>query len=261
MNKNILEINNLSKQYVLHTTPLSNSIVHAVNNVSFTIQTGKSLGIIGESGSGKSTLANTILKLLPISSGQIIFNEQDITNFSYNDMLPIRKDLQIIFQYTQNPLDDKLTVSELLSEPLVIHQVVSTKDIESEITKLLSLVGLSASTKDKFPTELSGGQQQRVIIARAIALRPKLIICDEPVSALDVSVQGQILNLLKQLKKEFNLTYLFITHNLQIIQHICDHVAVMKNGQIIEYNEVEKIINSPKHPYTKELLSSKLHNK
>jgi len=258
MNNNILKVENISKSFLIRNNFYSRKKIKAVNNISFNILNGESLGLIGESGCGKSTTANLIMKLLPLSSGKIEFMGLDITNYNQNEMQQHRKDLQIIFQYTQGPLDPKMTIEELLAEPLKIFKIVHDDEIDNEINKLLNLVGLDPIHKSKYPNQLSGGQNQRVNIARAISTKPKLIICDEPVSALDVSVQGQILNLLMDLKKELNLTFLFISHNLKVVQHICDRIAVMKDGEIVELNTTDNILLNPQHDYTTTLINSNL---
>lgn len=232
------------------------TVINAVQNISFDIYPGDSLGLIGESGCGKTTTANLVLKLLNPSNGEIILFGKDITYLDENKMRPLRKDIQIIFQQSGGILDPKMTIKELLTEPLKIHSIVKETEYDKEADRLLALVGLSSKEKEKYPYQMSGGQIQRVIIARAIATRPKLIVCDEPVASLDVSVQGQILNLLTKLKKDLNLTYLFISHDLKVVRHICSRIAVMYKGEIVEIGDREKILSNPKHEYTKKLITS-----
>lgn len=255
MNDNLLEVKNLSKHFIITKNMFSpKTVVDAVNNVSFNIANGESLGLIGESGCGKSTIANLVLKLIESSQGSIELFGQDITYLNEEAMRAHRKDLQGIFQFSSSVLDPKMTIFDLIKEPLKIHKTV--KNNNEEVDRLLKLVGLSPLEKTKFPSQLSGGQNQRVLIARAIATRPKLIICDEPVSALDISVQGQILNLLKSLRQELGLSYLFISHDLKVVKHMCDRIAVMYNGKIIEINTTEEILTNPKEEYTRQLINS-----
>jgi peptide/nickel transport system ATP-binding protein/oligopeptide transport system ATP-binding protein len=259
MAKVLLEVKQLAKHFVIGQNSFSNKqIIHALKGINFQLHENEVLGLIGESGSGKSTVANIVLKLLNPSMGTVYLFDKEITHLSEKDMRKHRKDLQIIFQYTHNVLDPKMTIEELLIEPLKIHKIVPNEQLTSEVDRLLGLVGLAKSEKLKLPSEISGGQVQRVIIARAIATRPRIIVCDEPVSALDVSVQGQILNLLARLKNDMNLTYLFISHDLKVIKHICDRIAVMYQGEIVEIGQTEQILHNPKEEYTKMLVESKL---
>lgn len=253
----ILKVENLSKHFIIKTSTFSEKeIIHAVKNVTFELKNGESIGLIGESGSGKSTMANLLLKLLEPSSGKIHLFGQDITYISESEMRKHRRDIQIIFQYTNAVLDPKMTVSELLLEPLRIHKIVEKSEMDSEVDRLLTLVGLKTSEKNKFPNQLSGGQNQRVIIARAIATRAKIIVCDEPVSALDVSVQGQILNLLSKLKDELKLSYIFISHDLKVVAHMCDQIAVMYKGEFVEFGKTHDVLYHSEHDYTKKLLEA-----
>lgn len=257
--KDILSVRNLSKYYIVKKSNFTRPIlIKAVNDVSFDIAEGETLGLIGESGSGKSTIGSLVVNLIKSNSGKVIFDGKDIFNLESGQMRRLRKDMQIIFQHTQEVLDPKMTIEELIAEPLKLYSILKEDSFSLEISRLLDMVGLGEKEKSKFTYQLSGGQKQRVGIARAIAARPKFIVCDEPVSALDVSVQGQILNLLIDLKKEMNLTYLFISHDLNIVSHISDRIAVMKNGKIIEIGDSEKVINNPDNDYTKKLMDSRL---
>ncbi len=258
----LLEICSLSKNYTHKKNVFKkNRVIEAVKDVSFSVYSQVSIGLIGESGCGKSTIANMILRLLKPTKGKIYYKGVDITVLNERQMRKYRKDIQIIFQHSNVVLDPKMTIEELLIEPLVIHKVVDKASLDNEVSRLLTIVGISPEEKYKFPSQLSGGQVQRIIIARAIATRPKIIICDEPVSALDVSVQGQILNLLKKLKDELKLTYVFISHDIKVVRYICERIAVMNKGEIIEIGETSDIINDPKEEYTKMLISTELkHN-
>ncbi|MFZ5352424.1 MAG: ABC transporter ATP-binding protein [Bacillota bacterium] len=256
MNK-IIEVKNLTKQFeMVSKMGLQTHYVKAVNGVSFDVLEGETLGLVGESGCGKTTTGKLILKLIKPTSGEIYLEGKDINKISNKEMRRIRKDIQVVFQNPYAALDPKMTISDIISEPLSIHKVVFKYDYDKEVKRLLNLVGLSEKDASKFPHEFSGGQRQRIGIARAIATRPKFIICDEPVSALDVSVQSQILNLLNDLQKELKVSYLFIAHGLNVIRHMSDKVGVMYLGKIVEIGKGDDIFNNPKHPYTKVLLSS-----
>lgn len=233
-------------------------LIEAVKDVSFYIGENESFGLIGESGSGKSTIANLVMRLIEPSFGRIQLFGKDVTGLEEKEMRKLRKDIQIIFQYTESVLDPQMTIDELIKEPLIVHGIVKPRDLEEETERLLRLVGLPVAERWKLPGQLSGGQNQRVVIARAIASKPRLIVCDEPVSALDVSVQGQILNLLSDLRRELGLSYLFISHDLKVVKHMCDRIAVMYKGELVETGSAEKILNSPEHSYTKKLIESML---
>ena len=253
----ILSVTGLSKNFIIRNSTFTGAaVIEAVKNVSFDIYPGDSFGLIGESGCGKTTLANMILRLLEPTKGNVYLEAREITRLGEHKMRPLRKDIQIVFQQSAGVLDPKMTVGELISEPLRIHKVVNADENDKETDRLLDMVGLTPNEKTKFPYQMSGGQVQRIIIARAIAVRPKIIILDEPVASLDVSVQGQILNLLQKLKKEMGLTYLFITHDLKVVKHICSRIAVMYKGVIVESGPVWQVFNSPKNDYTKMLIES-----
>jgi len=255
----LLEVSKLSKHYIVRIGVFSQKkVIEAVKDVSFYVGENESFGLIGESGSGKSTIANLVMRLIEPSDGRIQLFGKDVTVLEENEMRKLRKDLQIIFQYTESVLDPQMTIDELIREPLIVHGIVKPRDLEEETERLLRLVGLPVTERWKLPGQLSGGQNQRVVIARAIASKPRLIVCDEPVSALDVSVQGQILNLLSDLRRELGLSYLFISHDLKVVKHMCDRIAVMYKGELVETGSAEKILNSPEHSYTKKLIESML---
>lgn len=254
MNK-IIEVKDLVKHFEI-STMLKKNYVKAVDGVSFDIFEGETLGLVGESGCGKSTTGRLILRLIKPSSGEILLEGRNINTISDRDMRKIRKDIQVVFQNSYSALDPKMTIMDIISEPLNIHKIVYKYDYNKEVSRLLDLVGINPKDASRFPHEFSGGQRQRIGIARAIASRPKFIICDEPVSALDVSVQSQILNLLDDLQKELKVSYLFIAHGLNVIRHVSNKVGVMYLGKIVEIGTTEEIFNNPLHPYTKVLLSS-----
>jgi oligopeptide transport system ATP-binding protein len=256
----ILEVKNLKKYF-----PIKRGIVFskhvgdvkAVDGVSFYIRKGETLGLVGGSGCGKRTVARTIIRLLDPTDGEIIFDGVDISKLPYSSLRRIRRDMQIIFQDPYSSLNPRMTVSEIIGEPLQVHKIVSSsKEREKRVQELLELVGLAPYHATRYPHEFSGGQRQRIGIARALALNPKFIVADEPTSALDVSIRSQIINLLQDLQKEFKLTYLFISHDLAVIRHICDRIAVMYLGKIVELSENEDLYTSPLHPYTQALLSA-----
>jgi len=230
--------------------------VKAVDGVSFAIPNGRTLGLVGESGSGKTTLGRTILRLIPATGGKVIFNGQDIFAQSYRRMRRLRRDMQIIFQDPFGSLNPRMTIGNIVGESLTVHGLARGQKRRQQVAELLEKVGLSPTYINRYPHEFSGGQRQRIGIARALALNPKFIVCDEPVSALDVSIQSQIINLLRDLQKEMGLTYLFIAHDLAVVQHISDYVAVMYLGKIVEHAPAEEIYKNPQHPYTMALLSA-----
>lgn len=230
--------------------------VRAVDGVSLHIGPGETLGLVGESGCGKSTLGKAVVRLLKPTSGSIGFNGTDITRMSQRALRPLRRDFQMIFQDPVESLDPRMSVRSIIEEPLLIHRIGSGSDRVRMVNELLDRVGLPSSAAERYPFEFSGGQRQRIGIARALALKPKLIVCDEPVSALDVSIQSQILNLLVELQRELGLSYLFIAHDLSVVKHVSDRVAVMYLGKIVELAPSESIYRDPRHAYTKALLSA-----
>ncbi len=255
----LIEIKDLKKYHPLRHGYLfskSSGEVRAVDGVSFDIPEGKNLGLAGESGCGKSTLGRTVLRLEEPDSGRIVFRGTDITHFGKRDMKLWRKEAQMIFQDPKTSLDPRLTVGSSIEEALIIHEMGEEEERERRVEELMLKVGLEPDLKTRYPHELSGGQQQRIGIARALAVNPKFIVADEPVSALDISVQAQILNLLVDLKKELGLSYLFIAHNLWVIRYISDRVAIMYLGKLVELADKKEIFESPLHPYTEALLSS-----
>jgi oligopeptide/dipeptide ABC transporter ATP-binding protein len=234
-----------------------NATVRAVDGVSFEIVTGETLGLVGESGCGKSTLGRTVLRLLDATAGRIKFDGTDITELSQSALRPLRRNMQMIFQDPYASLNPRMTVASTVSEPIEIHGLAkSNREKTERVAALLEKVGLSPDSISRYPHEFSGGQRQRIGIARALAVEPRFLVCDEPISALDVSIQAQIVNLLQDLQKAENLTYLFISHDLKIVQHICDRVAVMYLGRVVELAPASSLYVAPKHPYTQALLSA-----
>lgn len=250
--KIILEVQNLTKYF---DTPKGK--LHAVDGVNFQIEEGKTLGIVGESGCGKSTTGRTLLKLLEPTAGKIIFNGEDITHYSRRRMRRLRTEMQMIFQDPFSSLDPRQSIMQLISEPIREHKLLSGRaEIEKRTLELMDIVGLARRFVNSYPHELDGGRRQRIGVARALAVNPKLIVCDEPVSALDVSIQAQILNLLKQLQRDMGLTYVFITHDLSVVKYFSDDIAVMYLGQMVEKAPSAEIFANPTHPYTQALLSA-----
>ena len=254
----ILEIRNLRKCFPIKKTitgKVTQELI-AVDDVSFKLMPGETLGIVGESGCGKTTLGRTILKLHESSGGQIIFEGKDITNLKSSEMREIRKKMQIIFQDPYSSLPPRSTVGGILSEPVEVHNIVPKSQIKDYVLDLMDRCGLRDYYYERYPHEFSGGQRQRICIARALSVNPKLVICDEPVSALDVSIQAQIINLLKKLQNDMNLTYLFISHDLSVVKFISDKIGVMYLGSMVEFGTKEDIFSNPLHPYTQALFSA-----
>ncbi|EJL6478453.1 ABC transporter ATP-binding protein [Vibrio cholerae] len=253
----LLKIENLKQHFVSGKKLFRRGyIIKAVDGVSFALQPGETLGLVGESGCGKSTLGRTILKLFEPTEGRIFFEGQDITQFSAKAMRSLRKEMQIVFQDPLESLNQRHTIGMILEEPFIIHGVGNAQERKKWVLELLEKVGLPANSIERYPHEFSGGQRQRIGIARAIALKPKLLICDESVSALDVSVQAQIINLLLTLQQEMNLAIIFISHDLSVVKQVSDNIAVMYFGKIVEYDNVLEVYNNPMHDYTKKLLSA-----
>ena len=248
----ILQVENLKKYF-----KTNRGMLHAVDDISFTIERGKTLGVVGESGCGKSTTGRAILRLLEPTSGKVLFDGVDVAQLDTKGMREMRKNMQIVFQDPYSSLNPRMTVSQLIAEPIIQNKILTNKaDIEKRVEELMETVGLAQRLVNTFPHELDGGRRQRIGIARALAMNPKFIVCDEPVSALDVSIQAQILNLLKKLQRELGLTYIFITHDLSVVNHFSDDIAVMYLGQIIEKAPTEELFAHPLHPYTQALLSA-----
>lgn len=253
MANTILEVKNLKKYF---KTP--RGMLHAVDDISFTLEAGKTLGIVGESGCGKSTTGRCILRLIEPTSGQVVFNNEDILNLNTKDMRARRNDMQIIFQDPFSSLNPRNTVMQTIAEGVKLRKdkYRTAAEVETRVRELMDTVGLAQRLINSYPHELDGGRRQRIGIARALAVEPKLIVCDEPVSALDVSIQAQILNLLKELQEQLGLTYIFITHDLAVVNHISDEIMVMYLGQVVEKAPAEELFANPIHPYTKSLLSA-----
>ncbi len=258
MNK-LIEIKKLVKEFPIKKGFFNKQVgaVHAINNISFDIFKGETLGLVGESGCGKSTTGRCILGLISSTSGSVKIENTEITSADSKTIQALRKKMQIIFQNPYSSLNPRMTIKEILREPFIIHEKkLSKTDIDAKITKLLGMVGMNENVLNRYPHEFSGGQRQRIGIARALTLNPEFIVADEPVSALDISIQAQIINLLQKLKKELGLTYLFISHDLSVIRYVCDRVAVMYLGEIVEIATTEELYSNPKHPYTQALLNS-----
>ena len=258
MDKYILEVTNLKKYFSIKGGAFWQEVgkVYAVDGVSFNIKHGETLGLVGESGCGKSTLGRTLINLYSPTSGEVFFNDKNIFNQKGREIKQLRKNMQIIFQDPYESLNPRHTIEYILEEPFIIHKIGNRNERLKKISELLDYVGLAKNSLERYPHEFSGGQRQRIGIARAIALNPKMIICDEPVSALDVSIQSQILNLLLDLQNELNLTYIFIAHDLSVVKHISDRIAVMYLGKIVEITDADSIYQNPLHPYTRALLTA-----
>ncbi|WP_238996602.1 ABC transporter ATP-binding protein [Paenibacillus pinistramenti] len=247
----LLQVENVTKTFRVQGKKL-----HAIENVSFALEPGKTLGLVGESGSGKSTLGRLVLRLLDSDQGRILFNGTDISKIKKKDLRALRRDMQIIFQDPSASLNPRMTVGDAIEDAMEIHQIGTKAARQARVSELLQRVGLPDEVKYAYPHELSGGQLQRVGIARALSLNPKLIICDEPVSALDVSVQVQVIQLLRDLQKEYNLTYIFISHNLAVVEYLSDEIAVLYLGEVVEQAPADELFRNPSHPYTQVLLNS-----
>ncbi|MCH7846991.1 MAG: ABC transporter ATP-binding protein [Planctomycetes bacterium] len=254
----LLDVQELCTYFPIRTGILQRvrGFVKAVDGVSFHINAGETLGLVGESGCGKTTVGRTILRLIPATSGQVLYRGRNLFELSGSEMRRLRREMQIIFQDPVGSLNPRMRVGRIVGEPLEVHGLARGEQLRQRVGDLLERCGLWPGAAERFPHEFSGGQRQRIGIARALALQPKLIICDEPTSALDVSIQSQILNLLAELQDEFQLSYLFISHDMAVIHHVCDRIAVMFNGHIVEQGSRDEIINDPQHAYTKALLGA-----
>ena len=255
---NLLVVKNLKKYFPIKSSFFKMTVgyVKAVDGVSFKIKRGTTMGLVGESGCGKSTIGRTILRLLEKTEGEVFFNGQEIFSLSKKELRKIRPDIQIIFQDPYSSLSPRLPVGEIIGEAVREHGIVPAAEYDDYITRVMEACGLASYHKDRYPHEFSGGQRQRICIARALALNPDFILCDEPVSALDVSIQAQIINLLRDLQRQFGLTYLFISHDLSVVEHISDTVGVMYLGNLVEFADTEKVFSKPLHPYTEALFSA-----
>ncbi|MEH7355531.1 dipeptide ABC transporter ATP-binding protein [Neobacillus drentensis] len=258
MSELLLEVNGLKKYF-----PITGGLfgrkqgeVKAVDDVSFYVKKGETLGIVGESGCGKSTTGRLLMRLIEASDGRIIFEDKEITRMSKSELRKTRRDIQMVFQDPYASLNPRHSVEQILEEPLIVHGIGTKEERQKQVREMLEVVGLSRYHAKRYPHQFSGGQRQRIGIAKALMTKPKLIIADEPVSALDVSIQAQVLNLMKDIQKEFQLTYIFIAHDLSVVRHISDRVGVMYLGRLIELSDSEELYENPKHPYTKALLSS-----
>lgn len=253
MEQPILQVEHLTKFFSVGP----HAEVHAVDDVNFTLRRGRTFGLVGESGCGKSSCARTIIRIYEPSQGKIIFNGQDIAHLKPRQMQPVRRNMQMIFQDPYASLNARMTVRDIIAEPLKAHHVCKSKqEVDEKVFAMLNRVGLTAEHAGRYAHEFSGGQRQRIGVARALALNPRLIVCDEPVSALDVSIQAQILNLMAELQDKYKLTYVFISHNLSVVKHVCDRIAVMYLGNIVELADKRELFANPAHPYTQALLDA-----
>lgn len=254
----LLEVRHLKKYYPVHKGPFQKEkeYVHAVDDVSFQIEKNEVFGLVGESGCGKTTVGRLIVRLIEATDGEILFDGQDFRALGKKELREMRRNVQVIFQDPYGSLNPRMTVRDIIAEPLYKHHICPRTEVDAQVKKLLSVVGLSAKEMSKYPHEFSGGQRQRIVIARALSVQPKLIVCDEPVSALDVSVQAQILNLMDDIQKEFGTSYLFIAHGIPVVQHISSRIAVMYMGKLVEIAPSENFFLNSLHPYTKALVSA-----
>ena len=257
-NEYILEVKNLKKYFPIKTSLFGKPLAYlkAVDNVSFSVKEGSTIGVVGESGCGKTTLGRTILRLYDVDGGKVIFEGTDITNLKRKELSRFRTDIQLIFQDPYSSLPPRMTVGDIISEAVKVHNIVPKEEVHSYVLDIMKKCGLQPQYYERYPHEFSGGQRQRICIARALAVKPRLVICDEPVSALDVSIQAQIINLLKDLQRTMNLTYVFISHDLSVVKYITDEVLVMYLGNMMEKGETDEIFDNPLHPYTKALFSA-----
>jgi oligopeptide transport system ATP-binding protein len=257
-NNVLLRVENLVMHFPIYRGVIGRQVgaVHAVDGVSFTVKRGETLGLVGESGCGKTTTGRTILRLYKPTAGNIVFDGVDLVKLKGEEMRQMRRKLQMIFQDPYASLNPRMTISDIIGEPLIVYNVANAKEIQERVEHLLEIVKLNPAFANRYPHEFSGGQRQRIGVARALALQPSFIVCDEPISALDVSIQAQVINLLEDLQKQFNLTYLFIAHDLSVVRHISDRVAVMYLGVIAEMASRDEVYKSPLHPYTQALLSA-----
>lgn len=257
--KPLLVVDDLKTHFPIRSGLLQRVTSHfkAVDGVSFHVKPGETLGLVGESGCGKTTVGRTLLRLQPSSGGRVIFDGHDVFNASGPELQKLRRDMQIVFQDPAGSLNPRMRIASIVGEPLVIHGMIESKaELRERVENILERCGMPRAAADRYPHEFSGGQRQRIGIARALALEPKFIVCDEPTSALDVSIQAQVINLLMDLQKEFNLSYLFISHDMAVIQHVCKRIAVMYKGKIVEEGTRDEIIENPQHRYTQSLLSA-----
>jgi len=258
-NEALLQVRDLRKEFPVKSGFVIERVTHsvkAVDGVSFEIAEGRTLGLVGESGSGKSTTGYCVLQLIKPTAGSIRFQGKELTELGREQMRKMRRELQIVFQDPYSSLDPRMTVGDIVAEPLEVHGVGGRRDRRARVRELLDVVGFNPDYSNRYPHEFSGGQRQRVGVARALALNPSLIVCDEPVSALDVSIQAQILNLLKDLQRDFGLTYLFISHDLAVVRSMSDDIAVMKDGKLVETGTADEVYEHPKHEYTRTLLTA-----